>query len=57
LDEILESSMIILDAVTDGKVLCGDRRVFDDIRDKVSKYIRDRNLVRTKDGWFPRSAL
>ena len=53
LSDVLDHSMIILDAVTDGKVLCGDSGVFEDVKDKVSRYIRERNLVRTKDGWFP----
>ncbi|WP_291766860.1 nucleotidyltransferase domain-containing protein [Caldivirga sp. UBA161] len=57
LAEVLEHSMIILDAVADGKVLCGDSRIFEDVRDKVSKYIRERGLVRTRDGWFPGSII
>ncbi|GAB6946739.1 nucleotidyltransferase domain-containing protein [Vulcanisaeta sp. JCM 16161] len=57
LDYVLEHSMIILDAVADGKVLCGDAKVFNDIKDRVIKYIRDKDLARTKDGWFPRSIV
>ena len=57
LNEVLERSMIILDAVTDGKVLCGNSRVFEEVRNRVNEYIKERNLVRTKDGWFPRSIV
>ncbi len=57
LDEVLESSMVILDAVTDGKVLCGDSRVFDDVRDRVRRYIEGKGLVRTKSGWFPKDMV
>ncbi|ADN50962.1 nucleotidyltransferase domain-containing protein [Vulcanisaeta distributa] len=57
LREVLESSMVILDAVTDGKVLCGDSRVFDDVKDRVRRYIEERGLVRTKSGWFPKGII
>ncbi len=58
LNEVLESSMVILDAVTDGKVLCGDSRIFDDIRDRVRRYIEERGgLVRTKSDWFPKDIV
>ncbi|GAB6944252.1 nucleotidyltransferase domain-containing protein [Vulcanisaeta sp. JCM 14467] len=57
LGEVLEHSMIILDAVTDGKVLCGDSRVFEEVRGRVNEYVKERNLVRTRDGWFPRSIV
>ncbi len=49
--------MIILDAVTDSKALCGDQGVFDAVKEKVNRYIRDRDLVRTGDGWFPRNIV
>ncbi|ABP50407.1 MULTISPECIES: nucleotidyltransferase domain-containing protein [Pyrobaculum] len=57
LDEVLERSMIILDAVADGKVLCGDPQAFNVVKEKVEKYIRERGLVRTKSGWYPRRAV
>ena len=57
LSEVLERSMIILDAVTDGKVLCGDSKVFEEVRGRVNEYVKEKDLVRTKDGWFPRSIV
>ena len=54
LDEVWERSMIILDAVIDGKVLCGDPHAFKAVKEEVEKYIRERGLVRTKSGWYPR---
>ena len=53
LDHVLNHSMIILDAVADGKVLCGDSGVFKYVKDKVDEYVKGKNLVRTKYGWFP----
>ncbi|WP_069806638.1 nucleotidyltransferase domain-containing protein [Vulcanisaeta thermophila] len=56
-DNVLGTSMIILDAVMDGKLLCGDPRVLDEVKTKVREYIERMNLIRTRSGWFPRSAL
>jgi hypothetical protein len=53
LDEVLEWSMVVLDAVTDAKPICGDREKLEEVRKKVEEYVRRRGLVRTKHGWFP----
>jgi predicted nucleotidyltransferase len=53
LDEVLEWSMVVLDAVADAKPICGDREKLEEVRKKVEEYVRRRGLVRTKHGWFP----
>ncbi|ABW02146.1 nucleotidyltransferase domain-containing protein [Caldivirga maquilingensis] len=55
LNNVLKNSMIILDAVTDGKVLCGDSRIFEVVKGRVNEYIEEMRLVRTKHGWFPKN--
>ncbi|AAL63798.1 MULTISPECIES: nucleotidyltransferase domain-containing protein [Pyrobaculum] len=51
LEEVLERSMVILDAVVDGRPLCGDFEVFARIKAEVEEYIKRRGLVRTRHGW------
>jgi hypothetical protein len=41
LDEVLEWSMVVLDAVADAKPLCGDRGKLEEVR-KVEEYVRRR---------------
>lgn len=53
LDEVLEWSMVVLDAVADAKPICGDRGKLEEVRKKVEEYVRRRGLVRTKHGWLP----
>ena len=53
LDEVLEWSMVVLDAVADAKPICGDREKLEKVRKKVEEYVRRRGLVRTKHGWLP----
>jgi Predicted nucleotidyltransferases len=53
LDEVLEWSMVVLDAVADAKPICGDREKLEEVRKKVEEYVKRRGLVRTKHGWFP----
>jgi len=53
LDEVLEWSMVVLDAVADAKPICGDREKLEEVRKKVEEYVRRRGLVRTRHGWFP----
>jgi predicted nucleotidyltransferase len=53
LDEVLEWSMVVLDAVADAKPICGDREKLEEVRKKVEEYVRRRGLVRTKHGWLP----
>jgi len=53
LDEVLEWSMVVLDAVMDAKPVCGDRKKLEEVRKKVEEYIRRKGLVRTRHGWFP----
>ncbi len=53
LDEVLEWSMVVLDAVADAKPICGDRGKLEEVRKKVEEYVRRRGLVRTRHGWFP----
>jgi predicted nucleotidyltransferase len=53
LDEVLEWSMVVLDAVADAKPICGDRGKLEEARKKVEEYVRRRGLVRTRHGWFP----
>jgi len=53
LDDVLEWSMVVLDAVVDAKPICGDREKLEEVRKKVEEYVRRRGLVRTKHGWLP----
>jgi len=53
LDEVLEWSMVVLDAVADAKPICGDLEKLEEVRKKVEEYVRRRGLVRTRHGWFP----
>jgi len=53
LDEVLEWSMVVLDAVADAKPICGDWEKLEEVRNKVEEYARRRGLVRTKHGWLP----
>jgi predicted nucleotidyltransferase len=53
LEEVLEWSMVVLDAVTDAKPICGDRGKLEEVRKKVQEYIKRRGLVRTRHGWLP----
>jgi predicted nucleotidyltransferase len=53
LEEVLEWSMVVLDAVTDAKPICGDRGKLEEVKKKVQEYIRRRGLVRTAHGWLP----
>jgi predicted nucleotidyltransferase len=53
LDDVLEWSMVVLDAVADAKPICGDREKLEEVRKKVEEYVKRRGLVRTKHGWFP----
>ncbi len=57
LDDVLETSMIILDAVFDGKILCGDEDVFMMVKRRASGYVEEKGLVRTRAGWFRRDML
>ena len=57
LDHVLEVSMVILDAIFDGKLLCGDEDVFMVVRRRASDYVERKGLVRTRAGWFPSNVL
>ncbi|MGC9136500.1 nucleotidyltransferase domain-containing protein [Caldivirga sp.] len=52
LNDIIEYSMIILDAITDGKLLCGDPSVFNEVKARVDDYVHRMGLTRTSRGWF-----
>ncbi|AEA12673.1 DNA polymerase beta domain protein region [Thermoproteus uzoniensis 768-20] len=52
LEDVLGWSMVILDAVADGKLLCGDAARFEELRAAVLDYARRRGLVRRAGGWF-----
>ena len=57
LDHVLEVSMVILDAIFDGKLLCSDEDVFMVVKRRVSDYVEKKGLVRTRAGWFRRDVL
>lgn len=50
---ILEGSMVILDALADAKLLCGEGRVLEEAREEALRYIEEKRLKRTKAGWVP----
>ncbi|MGC9131711.1 MAG: nucleotidyltransferase domain-containing protein [Pyrobaculum sp.] len=54
LDEVLGWSMVVLDAVADGKPLCGDLSIFEEVKRRVFRYVEERGLTRTRSGWLPR---
>ncbi|KUO84504.1 MAG: DNA polymerase subunit beta [Thermoproteus sp. CIS_19] len=53
LEEVLEWSMVVLDAVMDAKPICGDWGKLEEVKEKVQEYIKRRGLVRTEHGWLP----
>ncbi|MCY0868342.1 MAG: nucleotidyltransferase domain-containing protein [Desulfurococcus sp.] len=53
IEEVLGWSMIILDALADAKLLCGDRVILEKAREKALEYIREKRLIRTRAGWIP----
>ena len=53
LDELLASSMLILDIVHDRILLCGRGDNWDVLLKKARSYIHRRGLVKTNLGWFP----
>lgn len=48
--EIENFNTIFLDALYEGKLLCGDAVMFNKLRNKVLNVTRD--FVKTKDGWI-----
>ncbi|MEZ0318417.1 MAG: nucleotidyltransferase domain-containing protein [Pyrobaculum sp.] len=56
-DRVLEFSMVVLDAVMEGRLLCGSEEVFAKVRDKVEAYIKSRGLVKTKSVWIRKDLL
>ena len=49
--------MVLLDAVMDGKLLCGSGEAFAKVRDRVEAYVKSRGLVKTKGGWIRKDLL
>ncbi|MEL9990055.1 MAG: nucleotidyltransferase domain-containing protein [Thermoproteus sp.] len=54
LGEVLRFSMVVLDIAHDGVLLCGRGDLWQEFRASVYVYIRERGLVRTEAGWFPK---
>ncbi len=53
LDELLATSMVILDILADGVLLCGDRALYEEALAKFKRYVEERGLVRSRLGWVP----
>ncbi len=53
LDELLATSMVILDILADGVLLCGDRVLYEEALAKFRRYVEERGLVRSRLGWVP----
>ncbi len=53
LEEVLEWSTVVLDAVTDAKPICGNHEKLEEVKKKVWEYAKRRRLTRTKHGWLP----
>ncbi|PUA34274.1 MAG: hypothetical protein B9J98_00015 [Candidatus Terraquivivens tikiterensis] len=51
--EIENLNTIVLDALVEGVLLCGDRLLFQKLRNKVDNVVKKRNLHKTKIGWVP----
>lgn len=56
-DRVLDFSMVLLDAVMEGKLLCGSGEAFAKVRDRVEAYVKSRGLVKTKSGWIRKDLL
>ncbi|MEM4282055.1 MAG: nucleotidyltransferase domain-containing protein [Candidatus Caldarchaeum sp.] len=52
-EEIRSLNTIILDALIDGKVLCGDADPFQQLRRQAEETVKMRRIVRTGLGWVP----
>jgi predicted nucleotidyltransferase len=50
-DEIRSMNTIVIDALIEGKLICGDVKLFKDLRNLALKEIEGRRLKKTKIGW------
>ncbi|MEM0485009.1 nucleotidyltransferase domain-containing protein [Pyrobaculum aerophilum] len=56
LNDILTSSMLILDIAHDGVLLCGKGDYWHILLKKVKEYVSEKGLIRTREGWYPAAA-
>lgn len=52
-EEIANLNAVVLDALTEGKLLCGDIEVFEALRREALETIERRRIRKTASGWFP----
>ena len=50
--ELERCNTILLDAFTEGILLCGDEEIFRRFREKAFRYIEERKLKKTNSGWL-----
>lgn len=55
LDEVLGTSMLILDVAADGVLLCGTGDHWAELKRRVAQYVEERGLERSPSGWYPRT--
>jgi len=53
--ECIRKSMILLDALIDAKLICGNDEALNRARNEAMRYIEEAKLKRTRLGWVPRN--
>jgi len=52
LQEIKNINSIILDAFTEGRVIKDNINIFNTMKDKILKFLKAKNLLKTDIGWL-----
>lgn len=55
--EIKKFNTIVIDAFYEGKLLCDNLGIYDELHKLVLEEIKKRKAVKKKDGWYPRKDL
>lgn len=55
--ELEDMNTLLLDALTEGRVLFDDLGIHQDIKKRVESFARSRNIVRTPQGWYSRGMI
>lgn len=55
LEELLEWSAVLLNALAEGKLLCGDSRLYEKAVEVLNRYVAKKGLVRRGRDWLPRA--
>ncbi|MCS6784866.1 MAG: nucleotidyltransferase domain-containing protein [Candidatus Caldarchaeum sp.] len=52
-DEVENLNTVVLDALTEGKLLCGNRETFEKLRREALEMVERRRIRKTASGWLP----